>query len=221
MASDLTDATANFATTIQRLTKRFGERQSLIFARFKFHRRFQQSEEDVLSFVTELRRLASYCRFCTAEHDTVRDRLVAGCSDEKIRERLFQEPDTLTLENAVVLAQTIERATSESKRLSSQQNSQFATSRTNRTGATPQLRAVVRIHLAIVTLPLIDPIHASTAADANIKIGLNVPQVTRHATPATSEATSLTCVAHQSDTILNSVTATLFSWIELKRRKKE
>ena len=113
VASDLTDATTDFATTLQRLTERFGERQSLIFARYKFHRRSQQTGEDVLSFVTELRRLSSYCRFGAAEQDTVRDRLVAGCSDEKIRERLFQEPDTLTLDNAVVLAQTVEQATSE------------------------------------------------------------------------------------------------------------
>ena len=37
---------------------------------------------------------------------------------DNIRERLFLEPEVLTLENAVVLAQSIQRATSESKRLS-------------------------------------------------------------------------------------------------------
>ena len=117
VASDLTDATTPYDETIRRLTERFGERQSLIFARTNFHRRVQETGEDILSYVTELRRLASYCKFGAVEHENVRDRLVAGCLDEKIRDRLILEPETLSLDNATVLAQNIERATSESKRL--------------------------------------------------------------------------------------------------------
>ena len=51
------------------------------------------------------------------ENENVRDRLVAGCQDDKIRERLFLELEDLTLENATLLAQNVERATSESTRL--------------------------------------------------------------------------------------------------------
>ena len=119
IASDMTDDTTTYDETLKRLTERFGERQSVIFARTKFHRRSQQSGEDILAYVTELRRLASYCKFAGNELESVRDRLVAGCLDDKIRERLFQEPETLSLDNAVILAQTVERATSESRRIGS------------------------------------------------------------------------------------------------------
>lgn len=74
--------------------------------------------------MTELRRLASYCKFNAVELENVRDRLVAGCHDDKIREKLFLEPETLTLDAAIVLAQNVERASSESKQLSSVHNAQ-------------------------------------------------------------------------------------------------
>ena len=103
IACDLKDVTTTYDETVKRLTKRFGERQSVFFARTKFHRRVQQVGEDVLSYVTELRHLASRRKFTTVELENVQDRLVAGCLDEKIRKRLLLKPD-LTLENAIVLA---------------------------------------------------------------------------------------------------------------------
>lgn len=123
VASDLTDATTDIATTIQLLTDRFGERQSLVLRRSKFHCRSQRTGEDVLSIVMELCWLGFYCCYYDAVKDTVRDWLVAGFSDEKIRERLFEVSDIFRPDYAVVLAQTVERATSESKRLSYQRGS--------------------------------------------------------------------------------------------------
>ena len=117
IASNLTDDNTSYDETLKRLGERFGESQSVIFARTRFHRRGQQAGEDVLAYVTELRRLASHCKFGLVENENVRDRLVAGCQDDKIRERLFLEPEDLTLENATLLAQNVERATSESTRL--------------------------------------------------------------------------------------------------------
>ena len=116
IGSDLTDASTTYNESVTRLTERFGERQSIIYARTKFHRRSQQTDEDILDYVTELKRLATCCKYGAVELELVRDRLVAGCNDDKARERLFQKPADLTLENAVVLAQTVERATSESKK---------------------------------------------------------------------------------------------------------
>lgn len=55
--------------------------------------------------------------------ELVRDRLVAGCRDEKIRERLLQEPDAFTLDEALNLARILERAPSEIKEVTGQSNS--------------------------------------------------------------------------------------------------
>ena len=106
-ASYLTDANTTYDDSITRQTERFGERQSVLYARTKFHRRSLQPGKDILDFVTEFKRLATYCKYGAHELELVRDCLVAGCLDEKVRERLFQEPADLTLENTVVRAQTI------------------------------------------------------------------------------------------------------------------
>lgn len=92
----LTDGTTNYNDTMIRLSDRFGERQSLIYARTRFYRRAKQTGEEVLSYVTELRRLTSYSKFNAVELESVRDRLVAGGADYKIRKRLFEKPKTLT-----------------------------------------------------------------------------------------------------------------------------
>lgn len=115
VACDLTDANASYDEVIKRLSERFGDRQSVIYARTRFARRIQNSEEDILSYVTELRRLASYCKFNAVELENVRDRLVARCHDDKISEKLLLEPETITLDAAIVLAQNVELASSESK----------------------------------------------------------------------------------------------------------
>ena len=43
IASNLTDTHTTYDDSITRLTERFGERHSIIYARTKFHRRSQQS----------------------------------------------------------------------------------------------------------------------------------------------------------------------------------
>ena len=75
------------------------------FTRTKLHRRVRQVGENVLSYVPKLKRLASRCKFTTVELQNVRDHLVIGCFDDKICERLLLEQESLTLENAIVLAQ--------------------------------------------------------------------------------------------------------------------
>ena len=104
-----------------KLEQRFSDRQSLIFARTRFYRRYQQENEDVLSFIAELRKFATRCRFGAGESEHLRDRLVAGCSDEKIRERLFMESDDLTLDEGLKLAQIVERAAEEARTVGNRQ----------------------------------------------------------------------------------------------------
>ena len=121
IAADLCPETDTFDVTMTKLEQRFSDRQSLIFARTRFYRRYQQENEDVLSFITELRKLATRCRFGAGESEHYRDRLVAGCSDEKIRERLFMESDDLTLEEGLKLAQIVERASEEARTVGNRQ----------------------------------------------------------------------------------------------------
>ena len=71
--------------------------------------------DDYRQFLTELRIHIVDCRYdATFEPEILRDRLVAGCKEDRIRERLFMEPDRVTLDQVIALAQTVERANLES-----------------------------------------------------------------------------------------------------------
>ena len=111
----------SFRDTVQRLGERFAPAPSQILARAQFNRRVQQPGEDVAQFATALRALATKCGYPERlTPELIRDRVVAGCREDKIRERLLQEPDSLTLDDALKLAQTYERATSEMKAVTEQ-----------------------------------------------------------------------------------------------------
>ena len=63
-----------------------------IFERYKFNSRQQQNGESVDSYLNSLKILRKTCNFCDCMKDSlIRDRLVLGVLDERIRKRLFQE----------------------------------------------------------------------------------------------------------------------------------
>lgn len=72
-------------------------RKNIPFERYRFNRRSQESGETYDQYRTALRKLGDNCNFQTITPDEIlRDRLVFGISDSKVRERLLREAD-LTL----------------------------------------------------------------------------------------------------------------------------
>jgi len=66
-------------------------------------------------FLSSLRELARKCKFPAAQFDErVRDQFAAGCTNDRIRERLLQKPADRMLENLELVALTLERAQQES-----------------------------------------------------------------------------------------------------------
>ncbi len=71
--------------------------KNIPFERYMFNRREQEAGESYDQYRTGLRKLADNCSFGTITPDEVlRDRLVFGIRDSKVRERLLREPN-LTL----------------------------------------------------------------------------------------------------------------------------
>jgi hypothetical protein len=100
----------SFDDVLARLTDRFAPKVSNIFARSVFHRRAQLQGESCVQFVTALRSLMAKCGYDEyVQAELLRDRFVAGCASDTIREKLLLEPDTLTLEQALVIAGNSER----------------------------------------------------------------------------------------------------------------
>ena len=97
---------------IKPVLKKFGEycepRKNIPFERFKFNRRMQEPGETYDLYRTALRKLADSCNFeeITPE-EILRDRLVFGIRDSKVRERLLRETK-LTLEKTYEICRASE-----------------------------------------------------------------------------------------------------------------
>ena len=77
-----------------------------VFARFRFYNEVQGSDS-VDKFVTRLRLRAQDCKFKDMD-EMIRDRLVIGTNSSRIREKLINEGDKLTLDKAIQIAQSFE-----------------------------------------------------------------------------------------------------------------
>jgi len=77
-----------------------------VFARYKFNNIIQNSDASE-KFVTNLKLQVKDCNYKDPE-EMVRDRIVFGTSSSKVRERLINEGENLTLEKAIQISQSYE-----------------------------------------------------------------------------------------------------------------
>ena len=85
------------------------------FERYRFNRRCQEAGESYDQYRTALRKLAANCDFGSITPDELlRDRLVFGVRDSKIRERLLREP-ALTLKRTDEICRSAESTVSQLK----------------------------------------------------------------------------------------------------------
>lgn len=114
----------SYDAAVVRLRKHFGQPASAIFARAQFTRCQQRPGQSVTQYVAALREMAAKCDFSATQLDErVRDQFVAWCVNDRIRERLLQEPATKSLDELLDIAVTVERALVEAPALSAQPSS--------------------------------------------------------------------------------------------------
>ena len=85
-------------------------RKNIVFERYQFWNRNQNASEPIDQWVTDLRSKAAKCEFGTFESDMIRDKVVFGVRDERIKERLLREAD-LTLNKALDVCRAAETST--------------------------------------------------------------------------------------------------------------
>ncbi|CAN7976724.1 unnamed protein product, partial [Ixodes persulcatus] len=94
----------------QTVLKKFKEycmpRRNETYERYVFRSRKQESGEPFEKFVRELQLKVKSCNFSTLSDSMVRDQIVCGVTDKKLRERLLRED--LTLEKAIQLGKAYE-----------------------------------------------------------------------------------------------------------------
>uniref|UniRef100_A0AAY4C3E4 Retrotransposon gag domain-containing protein n=1 Tax=Denticeps clupeoides TaxID=299321 RepID=A0AAY4C3E4_9TELE len=110
-------AGTTYADGVAKLAAHFAAPQSVILRRVVFRQRRQQPGESVHHYVTDLRGLASFCKFGTMEDEFIRDQLAEHTNNPRIREKLIMSSDDLTLAKAVELAFQMESAAELASRL--------------------------------------------------------------------------------------------------------
>ena len=109
-----------FETVVKKFEQFCVPRKNVIYERYLFHTRHQQEEETIDSFVTDLRLKAQTCEFGPLGNSLIRDRLVVGIQDSKLKEKLLRD-SSLNLEKAIELCKISEAAQAQAKVLSQNQ----------------------------------------------------------------------------------------------------
>ena len=93
--------TTSSLLVLQKFDQFCARRTQVIYERYRFNNRNQEPGENVTNYLTELRTIARNCSHDTITPDEIlRDRLVLGIRDDRVRERLLRLND-LTLQQAV------------------------------------------------------------------------------------------------------------------------
>lgn len=112
-------------TTIDNVLDKFENycvpQSNLTFERYKLFSRKQNSAESIDEYVTCLKGLASSCEFGEISNSLVKDAMVLGVHDEKLRETLLRELK-LSLEKAISIARAAENAKFQSTHIDKQEN---------------------------------------------------------------------------------------------------
>ena len=92
-------------------------RKNVVHERFLFWKLTQQIGESIDTFVTTLRLRAASCEFGIQTESMIRDRVVLGCPDRQVQERLLREAD-LTLQKALDVCRAAEATKQQIKSIS-------------------------------------------------------------------------------------------------------
>lgn len=100
------DQKANYTEVVKAFEDFCKERKNVVFERYTFGSRNQKKGEPFDTFLMDIKKLARTCEF-TEEHNMIRDRIVIGTTDTKLREKLLVERN-LTMDQAIEKARSSE-----------------------------------------------------------------------------------------------------------------
>ena len=94
----------------------FSPKPLLIAEQFRFHKQDQREDENINTYVAEIKKLSEHCEFGTVLNDSLRDRFVCGLHNESIQKRLLVKT-SLTFEKALKFTVAMETAMKDSVEL--------------------------------------------------------------------------------------------------------
>ena len=106
---DLTDAEKkNYKSLKEKLGGYFTPKSNQSVESHRFNQRAQGPTEKFDNFLTDLRKLSANCEFGNLRDRLIRDRIVSGIYDQKVKDRLLRESD-LTLTKAIDICKAAEQ----------------------------------------------------------------------------------------------------------------
>lgn len=96
-------------------------RKNETYERYVFRSRMQMASETFEQFVTDLKIKSQSCNFGVLSESLIKDQIVIGITDKKVKERLLRESD-LDLKKAIQICQAAETAKIQLKTIQSQEN---------------------------------------------------------------------------------------------------
>ena len=107
--------TNDIELVLQKFDQFCAPRTQVIYERYRFNNRNQEPGENITSYLTELRTITRNCAHDTITPDEIlRERLVLGIRDNRVRERLLRLND-LTLQQAVDQIKSSEQTQQQNK----------------------------------------------------------------------------------------------------------
>lgn len=105
---------------VAKFTEYANPRKNTLFERYKFWQRHQKEGETIDQFVVELKTMAKNCEYSVLTDQMIRDRVIFGIVDEKVKGQLLKEDvDKLTLERVLAHCRAAEATSIQLKEMTS------------------------------------------------------------------------------------------------------
>lgn len=90
-----------YEKTLAKFDAHFRPVQNVIFERLRFNQIIQQSGQSIQDFITELQTQADNCDYAAIKDEMIRDRIVVGVRQAKLRQYLVDLDEDLTLRTCI------------------------------------------------------------------------------------------------------------------------
>ena len=112
------DKEDNYKTVLKKFWTFCEGKKNTVFERYKFWERKQQPGESFDAWVTDLKNQATICEFGDQHDNMIRDKIVFGTTDQRVKERLLTKSD-LTLQTAEDMCRAAEISKQQIKSMAS------------------------------------------------------------------------------------------------------
>lgn len=142
----------SYKDLIAKVKQHYDPKPSSIVQSRKFNKRTREPGESITKYVAALRQLAKHCDYGESLNDMLRDKLVCGMNHDAIQQKLMaQNPAELIFAKAMELAQRIEIAEKDARRVTTSKDSLLSkdSSNPNAQKCVPSTERVLRRNLRI------------------------------------------------------------------------